>query len=137
MSERIYNSDKVLHFSQYSRKNSTYTLAPIEWLMSLWYSYSGIKEELYSDYKEKKAHKYAKMFLKIHLQWMVGRKGMLLNNESWKYRDQILIHFKEMLEDPIFKEVLFDKHNYMKKDCVYFYDTVKKIAEQGPKQYDF
>lgn len=131
MSERIYNSDKVLHFSQYSRKNSTYTLAPIEWLMSLWYAYSGIKEEMYSDYKEGKAHKYSKMFLKIHLQWMVGRKGMLMNNESWKYREQILVHLREMLEDSIFKEVLFDKHNYMKNDCVEFYDSVKNIVEQG------
>ncbi len=131
MSERVFYTDKVMHFSQYSRKNSTFTLAPIEWLMSLWYAYSGIKEEMYSYYKEKKAHKCSKMFLKIHLKWMVGRKGMLLNDDTWKYRDEIVGHFNEMIADPIFEEILFDKNNYMRNDCIEFYDSVKRLSLGG------
>ncbi len=131
MAQRVFFSDKVLHFSQYSKKNSTFTLAPIEWLMSLWYAYQGIKKEMYEDYKKKKAHRYAKRFLKVHILWMVSRKGMLLGSENWRYRDDIIAHFREMIEDPIFKEVLFPKNSYMEKDCGEFYETVKTLAEQG------
>lgn len=128
MAERVFYTDKVLHFSQYSRKNSTFTLAPVEWLMSLWYAYTGIKKELYEDMENKKARKYSKLFLKVHIMWMVGRKGMLKNDETWKYREEIITHFNEMLDDPVFKIVLMDKRNYMLKDCKEFYETIKRLA---------
>ncbi len=131
MAQRVFFSDKVLHFSQYSKKNSTFTLAPIEWLMSLWYAYQGIKKEMCDDYKRREAHQYAKRFINVHILWMVGRKGMLLGSENWKYREDIIAHFREMIEDPIFEEVLFQKNNYMVKECGEFYETVKALAEQG------
>lgn len=132
MAERVFYSDKVLHFSQYSKKNSTFTLAPIEWLMSLWYSYKGIKEELYAYYKKGKAKKYSKRFLEIHLLWMVGRKGMLKESDSWKYRDFVIEHFGEMVSDKIFKAILLSsKRSYMKEDCREFYDSVKCLAKEG------
>ncbi len=130
MAQRVFFSDKVLHFSQYSKKNSTFILAPVEWLMSLWYAYQGIKKEMYEDYKKKKAHKYTRSFINVHIMWMVSRKGMLSGSENWKYRENIIAHFREMIEDPIFEEVLFPKNNYMGKDCNEFYETVKALAER-------
>ena len=130
MAERVFYSDEVLHFSQYSKKNSTFTLAPIEWLMSLWYSYEGIKEELYAYYKKGKAKKYSKRFLEIHLLWMVGRKGMLKESDSWKYRNSAINHFGEMVSDMNFKSILLHKRKYMKEDCREFYKTVKYLAEK-------
>lgn len=132
MAERVFYSDKVLHFSQYSQKNSTFTLAPIEWLISLWYAYTHIKEEIYAYYKKSKAWKYAKEFLEVHLLWMVGRKGMLKEDDTWKYRDDIITHFKEMASDRIFISILMNrKGKYMKKDCMEFYRTVKYLAEEN------
>lgn len=131
IAQRVFFTDRVLHFSQYSKKNSTFTLAPIEWMMSLWYSYKGIKEEMYSYYEDKRAHKYSKRFLRIHIMWMVGRKGMLNNDADWKYREDIINHMREMIDDPIFKEVLFNKDNYMINDCIEFYEKIKTLALQG------
>lgn len=131
MSERVFYSDKVLHFSQYSKKNSTFTLAPIEWLMSLWYAYKGLKEEIDSYYEKKKAKKYSTGFLTIHLLWMVGRKGMLNEMDSWKYQNSVLENFREMIADSIFKSILINKRKYMKTDCEEFYETVKTLAEAG------
>lgn len=131
MAERVFYSDKVLHFSQYSQKNSTFTLAPIEWLISLWYAYTNIKEEVDAYYKKGKAWKYTKEFLEVHLLWMVARKGMLKGSESWKYRDSVIGHFKEMSSDRLFKSILVNrKSKYMKKDCLEFYKTVKQLAEE-------
>lgn len=131
MAERVFYSDKVLHFSQYSKKNSTFTLAPVEWLMSLWYSYKGLKDEMDSYYKKKNAKAYAKGFLEVHLPWMVGRKGMLDNVESSKYRNAIIDNFKEMISDPFFKSVLVNKRQYMKADCQEFYKKVYALSERS------
>ena len=129
MSERLFYSDEVLHFSQYSKKNSTFTLAPVEWLMSLWYAYLGMKEEFDVYYNRKKREKCLKRFLRIHLPWMVGRKGMLLSPDKWNYRDSIIGQFGEMAKDPIFKKVLLHKRKFMKDECRDFYETICKIAE--------
>ena len=129
MAERVYFSDKVLHFSQYSKKNSTFTLAPIEWLMSLWYTYKGIKGEMYAYYKEKKARKYSKAFLGIHLVWMVARGGMLENIDSSPYREEIIENFREMLGDEIFKKILLKKKHYMVEECKQFYADIEKIVQ--------
>ena len=128
MAERVFYSDKVLHFSQYSKKNSTFTLAPIEWLMSLWYSYKGLKEEIYSYYGKKKAKAYSKGFLQVHLLWMVGRKGMLDSVDSSKYRDAVIDNFREMISDKIFKSILINKGQYMKVDCREFYEKVYALS---------
>lgn len=128
MSERLFYSDEVLHFSQYSKKNSTFTLAPIEWLMSLWYSYLGMKEEFDAYYRKKRARKYLKEFLTIHLPWMVGRRGMLSSSEQWNYRDLIIGHFGEMADDPLFKNVLLHKRKFMKNECMEFYETICTMA---------
>lgn len=130
MTERIFYSDKVLHFSQYSKKNSTFTLAPVEWLMSLWYSYKGLKDEINSYYKKTKAKAYLKGFLEVHLLWMVGRKGMLDSVESSKYRDAIIDNFKEMISDPYFKSILINKRQYMKEACQEFYEKVYALSER-------
>lgn len=128
MSERLFYSDEVLHFSQYSKKNSTFTLAPIEWLMSLWYSYQGIKDEFDVYYSRKKARKYLKEFLKIHLPWMVGRRGMLSPSDKWSDRDTITGHFGEMTQDSIFRDVLLQR-KFMRNECRDFYMTICKMAE--------
>lgn len=128
MAERVFYSDKVLHFSQYSKKNSTFTLAPIEWLMSLWYSYKGLKDEIYSYYRKKDAKAYSKGFLQVHLLWMVGRKGMLDSVDSSKYRDAVIDHFREMISDKIFKSILINKGQYMKADCREFYEKVYALS---------
>lgn len=130
MSERLFYSDEVLHFSQYSKKNSTFTLAPIEWLMSLWYSYREIKDEFDVYYSRKKAEKYLKKFLEIHLPWMVGRRGMLSFSDKWNNRDTIIRHFGEMAKDPIFRDVLLYKREFMKKEHKDFYETICKMAER-------
>lgn len=131
MSERLFYSDEVLHFSQYSKKNSTFTLAPIEWLMSLWYSYQGMKYEFDAYYVRKIARKYLKEYLRVHLPWMVQRSGMLSSQDSWNYSDSIINHFREMARDPIFRGVLMDKREYMKKERGDFYETICKMAESG------
>lgn len=128
MAERVFYSDKALHFSQYSKKNSTFTLAPIEWLMSLWYAYKGLKSENDLFYVKNLAKKYSKSFLAIHLPWMVGRKGMLSEVDAWENKERIIAHFKEMLDDPIFVMVLL-RRKYMKEECTEFYETIKKIVE--------
>lgn len=131
MAERLYYSDEVLHFSQYSKKNSTFTLAPIEWLMALWYSYRGMKEEFNLYYKKKKAKKYLMEFLNIHLPWMVGRRGMCSSPEQWNYRNAIIDNFKEMEDDSIFKDVLLHKRKYMKSECREFYESICKAADDS------
>lgn len=56
---------------------------------------------------------------------------MLKESESWKYRDSIINHFKEMMSDKIFKAILVSsKRRYMKEDCREFYDTVQGLAEE-------
>ena len=130
MAERLYYSDEVLHFSQYSKKNSTFTLAPIEWLMSLWYSYRGMKEEFYLYYKRKKAKKYLKGFLSIHLPWMVERRGMFSSPEQWNCRNAIIENFREMEDDTIFKDVLMRKRKFMKSECRDFYESICKEADK-------
>lgn len=130
MAERVFFSDKVLHFSQYSKKNSTFTLAPIEWLMSLWYAYKGIKSEMYAYYKEKKAKKYSQAFLGIHLVWMVARGGMLKGIDSSPYKEEIIDNFREMLDDEIFKKVLLKKKYYMVEECKQFYMDIEKIVQK-------
>lgn len=128
MAERVFYSDEVLHFSQYSKKNSTFTLAPIEWLLSLWYSYQGMKDEFYVYFGKKKTGKYLKKFLSIHLPWMVGRRGMLSHSHEWEQRDRIAEHLGEMANDSIFHDILLRKRKYMKDECRDFYETVCKIA---------
>lgn len=129
MAQRLFYSDEVLHFSQYSKKNSTFTLAPVEWLISLWYSYWGMKEEFDIYYKRKKARKFLREFLRIHLPWMVGRRGMLASPDNWDYKDSIIKHFGEMANDPMFKNVLLHKRKFMRSECIDFYETICKIAE--------
>lgn len=129
MSERVFYSDEVLHFSQYSKKNSTFTLSPIEWLMSLWYAYQGMKKEFDVYYSRKQARKYMKRFLCIHLPWMVGRRGMLSASDTWNHRASIIERFGEMAMDPIFREILLHKRKYMKEECRNFYKTICEMAE--------
>lgn len=129
MSERLFYSDEVLHFSQYSKKNSTFTLAPIEWLMSLWHSYQGMKDEFDVYYSRKKARKYLREFLRIHLPWMVGRRGMLSSSDNWNDKDAVIRHFGEMAEDSIFHDVLLHKRKFMRNECREFYETICKMAE--------
>ena len=129
MSERVFYSDKVLHFSQYSKKNSTFTLSPIEWLMSLWYAYSGFKEEFDAYYKEKETRKYLKRFLSIHLPWMVGRKGMLDCPDTWRNREMIVDHLKEMVSDPIVETVLLRAGKHLRNERRKFYETIRALAE--------
>lgn len=129
MSERLFYSDEVLHFSQYSKKNSTFTLAPIEWLMSLWYAYQGMKYEIDAYYSRKEARKYLREFLGIHLPWMVGRRGMLSSSDQWNDRDSIIGHFGEMARDSIFSDVLLHKRKFMRNECRDFYETICKMAE--------
>lgn len=129
MSERLFYSDEVLHFSQYSKKNSTFTLAPIEWLMSLWYSYQGMKDEFDIYYRKKEARVYLKDFLGIHLPWMVGRRGMLSSSDQWNESETVIRHFGEMARDPLFSDVLLHKRKFMKNECRDFYETICKMAE--------
>lgn len=131
MSERLFYSDEVLHFSQYSKMNSTFTLAPIEWLMSLWYSYQGMKDEFGAYYTRKEARTYLKDFLRVHLPWMVGRRGMLSSSEKWNDRDSIIGHFGEMAKDSIVGDVLLHKRTFMRNECRDFYETICKMAESG------
>lgn len=129
MAGRVFYSDKILHFSQFSKKNSTFTLAPIEWLMALWYSYKGVKSECDLYYSKKKSKKYAKGFLRIHLLWMVGRKGMLNNPEEWKNKELIFDNMREMIDDEYFSKILNKKNEYMKKDREDFYNKVCEFAK--------
>ena len=131
MATRVFYSDKVLHFAQYSSKSSTYTLAPIEWLMSLWYAYKGIREDMFLSCEEKKAWKCSKKFLRTHLIWMAQRKGLLMASQDWKNRDKIMAHFREMAADPIFKEALLGKRDFTNNDCREFYNSIKKIVGEG------
>ena len=128
MSERLFYSDKVLHFSQYSKANSTFTLTPIEWLMSLWYAYRGMRTEINAYYRKKEARKYLRQFLGIHLPWMVGRKGMLAGKDEWNNKAAIIDNFREMALDPIFKYVLLRKRTFLREECKEFYENICNMA---------
>ena len=130
-SERVFFSDKPLHFSQYSGTNSTYVLAPIEWLMSLWYSYKGIKQNNYLFFENKYAFKYCRDFLRIHLPWMVNRKGMLKNFDNWENRDKVIEILSEMLHDSIFIDVMLKHRKTMRQECYEFYRTMEKIVKKN------
>lgn len=132
MSERVFYSDKVLHYSQYSKKNSTFTLAPIEWLMALWYAYRGFKEDLSFLCGKKESEKCLKAFLKIHLPWMVGRKGMLNDPTLWANKQAILENFKEMVNDKHFKAVL-EERKFRNDECIYFYNRMVSIIQEDSK----
>ena len=131
MAERFFYSDKVLHFSQYSKKNSTFTLAPIEWLMSLWYAYKNLAEEMTFVCKRKEYSKEMKGFLNVHLLWMVARRGMLKEPEKWKNKAEIIENFREMIKDPIFCRVLKRRSQYMRNECLEFYERIAELASQG------
>ncbi|WP_088188550.1 glycosyltransferase family 2 protein [Desulfosporosinus sp. FKA] len=105
ISERIYNSDKVLHYASQRATNSTFTLAPIEWLMSLCLAYKNIKREMYLYYKKQKAHKYYKKFIKIHLLFMINRKIDLLSAKAHPLSDMIIENLKMLFDDEVVKSI--------------------------------
>lgn len=131
MSERVYFTDNILHYASYSKTNSTFSLAPIEWLMSLWYAYSNIKQSMYLWYDKKEARRLSKRFLNVHLPWMVERKGMLKNIKHANCQEQIFIHLNEMYNDEIFKNILLRETKYLKEDFREFYSNVQSLVESG------
>lgn len=128
MADRVFYSDKVLHYSQYSKKNSTFTLAPIEWLMSLFFAYKSIKDEMYLYYGKNEARKYSKAFLKIHLMWMVMRSGMLEDINKSPYRKQVIACLNELYTDSIFTKILLNEKSHMRNACCAFYDKVGELV---------
>jgi hypothetical protein len=100
-SERIYYSDKVLHYAAQRKTNSTFTLAPIEWLMSLCYAYKNIKREMNLYFKKRKADKYSKRFIRIHLFWMVNRKIDFISISEHPYRDIIIENLQILSTDEL------------------------------------
>lgn len=130
MAKRVFYSDKVLHYYEYSQKNSTFSLSPIEWLMSLWYAYRYIKGDMYTVYKKWWARKYSKMFLQVHLMWMVSRKGMLDNVATSPYKEQIIQNLEEMYHDTIFTHILLRKKGYMATECKAFYDKIGELIHE-------
>lgn len=126
-SERFFNSDKVLHFASYSERSNTYSTSPVEWLMSFWYAYEGIKKELNLWYKKTDADNLCRRFLNGNLPWMVTRHGILENAKESSYKEKVMQYLGQMYNDVLFQEVLSE--NIDKKPMFReFYEKLRSLV---------
>ncbi len=106
---RVYFCDKVLHYQSFSPGRTTYSDAPVEWLMSLWFVYRNIKISFFAWYDYDTAMKFVVKFLGVFVPWMIGRKGLLNNVEQSPYRKIVLKNLKELYSDEIFMDFITEK----------------------------
>lgn len=102
--KRVYFSDKVLHFQSYSPGRTTYSKAPAEWLMSLWYVYKDLKQRFFRWYDYDSALKCINNFLEVFTPWMFARQGLLENIDDSAYADMIYANIDEMYRDTVFMD---------------------------------
>ena len=127
ISERIFYSDKILHYSSVRKSNSTFSLSPVEWLMSLCYAYTNIKREMNLYYHKIRAKKLLKRFIEIHLPWMIKRQGMLANVHNHNSRILITENLRMIFEDEIVRSMLLRIGGVNKNDYRNFYKELEAI----------
>lgn len=125
---RIYFSDKVLHYQTYLPGRTSYSNAPVEWLMSLWYVYKNIKVSFLGWYEYDIATEYIVRFLKTFMPWMMGRKNLLKNIDDSPYKKLVMDNLKELYNDDTFMEFIIERMN---NEAQYrsFYETICKLVE--------
>ncbi len=125
--ERVYFSDEVYHFQSFSPGRTSYSKAPTEWLMSLWYVYKDLKLRFFRWYDYDTAMRYTKSFLKIFTKWMFARRGLLDDIELSPYKNMIKHNLQEIYNDDILMSFIIDKS---KTDEIYrlFYKRICEIC---------
>ncbi|MCI8646725.1 MAG: glycosyltransferase family 2 protein [Firmicutes bacterium] len=131
--ERVYFSDKVFHFQSYSPGRTSYSKAPTEWLMSLWYVYKDLKLRFFRWYDYDTAMRYIRSFLKIFTKWMFARRGLLDDIEQSPYKNAIMHNLQEIYRNDIFMSFVINKS---RTDETYrlFYKEICKICGSTVKQ---
>ena len=126
--EKVYFSDKVLHYQSYSPGRTTYSKAPVEWLMSLWYAYKDLKSRFFRWYDYDTAKKYTKKFLDVFLPWMVARRGLLEGIEDSPYYETVMENLKELYNDDVFMDTVLEKVEG-EATCKEFYKALHDICD--------
>jgi hypothetical protein len=133
IANRVFFNDKVLYYASFRTSNSTFSLSPIEWLMSLIYAYRNIKSNLSIYRKKNIAYKCSKKFLNLHLWWQVNRKTDILEIVNHKYRNEIRDSLKFLYNDEIFNSIMLNPQGLRKNNYLTFYTNIQTVIKEEMK----
>lgn len=127
---RVYFSDKVLHFQSYSPGRTTYSKAPVEWLMSLWFVYKDLRDRFFCWYDYDTALKYVRKFLNIFTKWMFARKDILKDIDESPYASIVFENLKELYDDKYFMESVIKRSFEGDVYKSFYQDLINAVGEE-------
>lgn len=128
---RVYFSDKVLHFQSYSPGRTTYSKAPVEWLMSLWFVYKDLRDSFFDWYDYDTALKYVRKFLNIFTKWMFARKDILKDIDEVPYAELVRNNLRELYNDRFFMEAVINRSSEGEIYKSFYQDLMDELGEKA------
>lgn len=127
LSSKVLFLNNILHFVTFSGRSSTYSEAPPNWLMAIWYVYKDMRRKMYIWHNRVMATNVCKDFLKRYLLWAAQKKSILNNIEGSEYQENIMVELRDMRKDQLVMEALetVKKGNW---NCKEFYDKFMELT---------